>query len=407
MKSMKRLFLFVCAIMLLTTCNNNHPGSFKLDGFIDGAKDDAKIMLYFNSLKNGELLKIADTTIIRNGKFVFTGHIDELTAASLVYEEPDYNIVVIDVQLYLEPTAMKLRINKNNPFDYILTGTKIEKENIELRKELNPYQQVFHENALQLDNLRKRMLLNSENPLIMDSLNNVIDLQFEKRRSVSSKMYEILLDFVSKHKTYRIVPDIIMRFPADTAQAIYNSLPEKSKSGLLGKLAHKQIEENKSSEEYEKNALSLVGRDAFDFKRQDAYGNTISLSEFKNKNCVLLDFWASWCIPCIANIPHLINVYEQYSKQGLVLIGISSDSDSVRWLNAIETYKLDRWSQILSIRNEEKIIVDYEDIGNMYYVSAIPCYILIDKQGKIAARWEGAIDEEQFTEIYKIISCLE
>jgi peroxiredoxin len=329
-----------------------------------------------------------------------------LTSAGLVYDEPDHNIAVIDVDLYLEPTAMKLRINKNNPFAYILTGTKVEKENIELRKALEPYQKVNLENWLHLDDLRNRILLNYENTLIRDSLNKEYDLHIEKMRSVQLKMYEILLDFVSNHKTYRIVPDIIMRFPADTAQAIYNSLPEQSKSGLLGKFAHKRIEYSieyeKSMQEFEEN--SLVGRAAPDFTRQDVYGNTISLSESRNKNCVLLDFWASWCRPCIANIPQLINVYEQYGKQGLVFIGISWDSDSARWLKAIETYQLDRWPQILSIPNENKFTIDYEHISNMYNVDGIPCYILIDKKGKIAARWEGSIGEEELIVMDTIIN---
>ena len=72
----------------------------------------------------------------------------------------------------------------------------------------------------------------------------------------------------------------------------------------------------------------------------------------------------------------------------------------------IETYKLDRWPQIISIPNEKKFTVDYEHIGNMYNVSYIPCYILIDKQGKIAARWES-IDAIQLIEIEKIINSIQ
>jgi len=390
----------------LLACNNIQPGSFILEGFIDGAKDNEKIMLYYSSLKNGELLNIADTTKIRNGKFVFTGYIDELTAAGLVYEEPDHDIAVIEVDLYLEPTAMKLRINKDNPFAYVLTGTKVEKENSELRKALEPYQKNNFEISLYIDDLRNRIFLNYENTIIRDSLNKEYDLHREKLMSVNLKMYEILLDFASKHQTYRIIPDILKYFPTDTAQVIYKSLPEQSKSSLLGQLAHKkieyEIEYEKRRQELEEN--SLVGCTAPDFTRQDAFGNTISLSDFKNKNYVLLDFWASWCHPCIANIPQLINVFEQYSKQGLVFIGVSSDSNSTNWLNAIETYQLDRWPQILSIPNEKDFTADYEHIGNMYNVSYIPYYILIDKQGKIAARWEESIDEEPLIELKKILN---
>jgi len=386
-----KLILYISIIISLTGCSSVPNNSFILEGVIEGAELSENIMLYYDLHENGEWLRIADTAIIRNGKFVFTGHIDELTVASLVYEEPNHNIAVIDVQLYLEPTDMKLRINKNDPFAYILTGTKVEKENIELRKALEPYQKVDLENTLHLVGLRSQIHLNYENTLIRDSLNKEYYLFIEKWESVRSKISEIVVDFISKHKTYRIVPNLLMYLSTDTAQAIYNSLPEQSKSSLLGKRAYTRIEGEKSMQELEEN--TLVGRVAPDFTRQDIYGNTISLSEFKNKNCVLLDFWASWCAPCIANIPQLINISDQYSKQGLVIVGISIDSDSSRWLNAIETYELDRWPQILI----------QDNIDNMYYVPAIPCYILIDKQGKIAAKWEGSIDEEHLAEIYNIV----
>ena len=398
-----KLILYISIIISLIGCSSVSNNSFILEGVIEGAELSENIMLYYELHKNGEWLSIADTTIIRNGKFVFTGHIDELTAASLVYEEPNHSIAVIEVELYLEPTDMKLRINKNDPFAYILTGTKVERENIELRKALEPYQKLDHENSLHLVDVRRQVHLNYENTLIRDSLYKEHDLLMEKMRSLRSKIAENVLDFISKHKTYRIVPNLLlMHLSTDTAQAIYNSLPEQSKSGLLGKLAHTRIEYRieyeKSTQEFEEN--TLVGREAPDFTRQDIYGNTIRLSEFKNKNCVLLDFWASWCGPCIANIPQLINVSDQYSKQGLVIIGISIDSDSTQWLNAIETHKLDRWPQILSIRNENFFTVDYEDLNRMYDVSYRPTYILIDKQGNIAARWIGSIDEEHLAEIF-------
>jgi hypothetical protein len=63
---MKRLFFSVCAIMNLIACNNIPPGSFKLEGFIEGVKDGENIMLCYDLLKNGEFLQIADTTIISN-----------------------------------------------------------------------------------------------------------------------------------------------------------------------------------------------------------------------------------------------------------------------------------------------------------------------------------------------------
>ena len=398
---MKKLCLYASVIIILMACNNMHPGSFKLDGFIEGTKDAEKVMLSYYSLKNGEWYKTVDTAEIRNGKFVFTGHMDELTAADLFYEEG----ANFSVRLYLEPTAMRLLINKDKPYAYVLMGTKVEKENIELRKELEPYEKFVHEYFSHVGNLLARIQLHYDNMPVRDSLYNELNLHREKMRSVGPKILETRLGFISKHNTYRIVPDLLLDFPADTAKSIYNSLPEQSKSSLLGKLAYKRVEYKdeyeKSNQEFEAN--SLVGRTAPDFTRQDVYGNTVRLSDFKNRNFVLLDFWASWCLPCIENIPQITNVYDQYGKQGLTIIGISLDADSTQWLNAVDTHQLDQWPQILSIENEKPFVVDYEQIGNLYYVTKIPCFILIDKQGKIAARWEASICEEQFIEIEELL----
>ncbi|GHT59003.1 hypothetical protein AGMMS50239_04670 [Bacteroidia bacterium] len=86
-----------------------------------------------------------------------------------------------------------------------------------------------------------------------------------------------------------------------------------------------------------------------------------------------------------------------------MIIGISLDKDSNKWLNAIDKYKLDQWSQILSIQTENQP-ADKEDLDVLYNVkNGIPHYILIDKQGKIMARW-GYLGKEQLIEMDRILN---
>jgi len=365
-----------------------------LEGFVENAKDSDMMILYYNVLNNNEWHNMSDTTKIINGKFLFEGNIDELTPAEFVI---GYSDVVISTRIYLEPTTMKLQIDKNQPYAYELTGTKIEKENIELRNLLKPDEKIYYEGLLRLNDIFKQMKISRDNNNIhvLDSL--MSQFMYVKEHTIATigkKMSKTYLDFILKHNTYRIVPDLLYlisaSMPLDTLKSIYDNLPKQSQRSLIGKFTLKQIEDLESKKEIPKDSLkeTLIGNPAPDFTRKDYSGKTIRLSDYKNKNYVLLDFWASWCIPCIAKIPEIKDLYNKYSEKGLTIISISLDEDSDKWLKAINKYQLKAWPQILSVEDKNNV----NNVSLMYNVSAIPHFILIDKQGKISA---SCIDNEE------------
>ena len=120
-----------------------------------------------------------------------------------------------------------------------------------------------------------------------------------------------------------------------------------------------------------------VGTTPFDFTAQSLDGATISSANFKGK-VLLLDFWATWCGPCVASLPDLQATYNKYHAQGLEVVGVSLDEDKSALTSFIKTNKMP-WPQVFDGKIWES------QVANIYGVKAIPFFLIIGKDGKIAA----------------------
>ncbi len=115
------------------------------------------------------------------------------------------------------------------------------------------------------------------------------------------------------------------------------------------------------------------------FNVPSALSTPATLSSLSGR-VVVLDFWATWCGPCVASIPHLIELHDKYAAQGLVIVG-HTDATSTNIEEFITAKKI---PYIISIG---------PDIGNAYGVSGIPHVYVIDADGKVA--WHGHPSEMQ------------
>lgn len=110
----------------------------------------------------------------------------------------------------------------------------------------------------------------------------------------------------------------------------------------------------------------------------DADGNRVSLADYSGR-VVLIDIWASWCVPCIQEFPGLRELYAKYKDHGLEIIGFSVDKDGESWKNALVKHELP-WVNISDLKAwDSRMIADYG-------IQAIPFTILIDRGGMIASR---------------------
>ena len=114
------------------------------------------------------------------------------------------------------------------------------------------------------------------------------------------------------------------------------------------------------------------------FSFTDLGGKTISLADYRGK-VVLVDFWATWCPPCIAELPHVLETYRKFNDKGFEIIGISLDSDKEKLEKFIADEGMD-WPQYFDGKGWEN------ELSNKYAVNSIPATFLIGPDGRIIAR---------------------
>lgn len=290
--------------------------------------------VYFRYM-SGSSWKI-DSAAVVNGKFTKKiTLVDVAEAYAYVYQGTPRKMN--SGELYLEPGNIKIRINGNMK-EMQVEGSKAHKE-YEL---LATQKKAVSREEFAAKVYVPYILKNPESPIIANALTGVV-----------GNWYEPKLENLEK------------------AEQMYNNLPDAVKGRPTVKDFRRRLTAGLNTS---------VGRMAMDFKLNDTAGRPVTLSSFRGKY-VLLDFWASWCVPCRANNPKLIKVWNEFKDKNFMVLGIAFDRTNYKvWMDAIYKDKLP-WINLI-----DTTYPDNSSVGSLYNVGSIPQNVLVDPDGKIIAK---------------------
>lgn len=144
-----------------------------------------------------------------------------------------------------------------------------------------------------------------------------------------------------------------------------------------------------------------VGYEAPDFSQEDCRGNMINLKEYlKDHEVLLLDFWATWCGPCISELPHVIPVYEKYKDRGFGILSISLDlapdaENPTEWQKTREEVRAFMDEQGMEWPSTYDGLYWRNAVSQQYRINSIPATLLLDSDGIIRYKdlRGGALEE--------------
>jgi thiol-disulfide isomerase/thioredoxin len=322
---------------------------FTLTGKIKGELHRYVFLKYINKEGN----KVIDSSKIEKGNFYFKGNIIEPTLA--IFSEsikplPDNDPNVTN--FYLEAGNMTAKVEKDYFKKIKITGSKTQQE-----------KEIFERRIATI----------------------VSDLD-----SPDEKISFISYEFIARHPHSYYSAFLLAlyksRWTPDSVRQLYNEFNPKIQNSFYGKEVAESINQINNNS---------AGHLAKSFTAKDITGISINLSDFKGEY-VLLDFWASWCVPCRKGNPHLIELFNKYHCRGLNIIGISADDNIEAWKTAVKKDKVGMWYNILSELKTNSNIREtdaFQSISREFGISVLPTKILIDKNGIIIGRYKGTEEE--------------
>lgn len=370
-KSSKLLIVLSLVSLLCYSQDKKNPNTFTLKANIEALKSNYLVYFEPDEKIAGGMKK--DTIWVKDGKFTFTDTVNT------------YKIYFIDV-----PESIRSYKQKFGDKVYTIT-TKAHVSrlwfigypgaDIHYSGKINGFVDAYPHDKINDDlaliNSQIFPLINQTNIISVDMATKDYDDQtkktmYEKSVKIYEKVNELKLNFIKANPSSiaasYIFSDSYYRkeYTHEQAKEIFANMDAKK---LNGTPFYEEV----------KNRLEAVEKTGIGMAAPEIKTNyTLNGSEFKLSSLkgkyVLLDYWGTWCGPCMADMPKIKEYSNKYSNKNLIVLGVNSGDTSEKWQNAIKKNEFN-WMQIRSTKDNNLLIP--------FNVTSFPTKILIDPDGKI------------------------
>ena len=368
--------LFSLMLCMLAACADKE--GYVIRGTAEGTEDGDTVFLC--NMEGFFAFVPFDTAIVKDGRFEFTGIADEV---NICYVLPTHNGTneglgmldipfensLIEVQIFKPGSGKVSTYTDHGPDGPLWAEWQQLQKDWEARQEA-PWQIVLNQQGT---------------PEEIEKAQQQLD-------SITEKMHEAERKFIVDHAGTGITDYLFEGYynnpsNAETKDLLLKDYVAKNPDGPHYNRIMKQIEVLQNADE---------GGLFTDFTMADTDGKSVSImSVIAENEYTLVDFWASWCGPCRAEMPNVVEAYHKYHDKGFEVVGISLDEDKASWLAAIEKLQMP-WLQLSDLKGW-----DCEG-AVLYQIQAIPANLLVDQQGKIVAKnlREEAL-QDKLAELFK------
>jgi peroxiredoxin len=365
---MKKLSTLILLTFFLFACAN--PKSYNLKGSADNAKwNGQKVLLYGISEATG--LVAIDSTVVEKNAFSLQGKVDTVGWYVLMIHNGGAQPIYKDFYV-------------GGKLDCVVKDNKIRISGSSINDAYQSFEDQYSVMTAELIKLDEIVKANPQDENAKNAFNASYATFLKSFRELSKKT---VLDNMENPLGIHIFQAALSSLENSDLEAILaKASPEFLKDGTV-KMVKTQLDLSKNVQE---------GSKCPDLKMMAPDGAQISLSQFIGKgNYVLIDFWASWCAPCMKELPNVLECYNRFHPKGFDIVGVSLDEDAAAWKGAIEKNHIP-WHHMSDLAGWKSQAV------TVFSFSGIPHTVLVDPKGIIVAKnLRGDELKEKLADIYK------